>query len=908
MIQSKETNFGHPMFIQIPRIKKEIPIWILFRALGLVSDKEICQVILLNLDDAINKKLLTCMKAYIISANDCITQEDAFEYIMKFAMFTPINMDQATGLKKKREFTQKVLDNDLFPHCNTRKEKIYFLGYMVKRLIQVSLNLEPSDDRDSYVNKRLELTGTLLNNLFRNYLNKLIKDMQKQIVREINNGSWRAINDFVNIVNKTNVGKIVKSSTIENGIKRALATGDFGIKSLQSTKVGIAQVLNRLNYASTLSHLRRVNTPIDKSGKLIPPRKLHNTQFGFICPYEVPEGHSVGVVKNKSFMAIVTIYSDVNIIYDNIKSWITPLDELLPHELYRCVKVIVNGNWVGIVEQPMVFYRAMKEKKYEGILNRYTSVVFDCRKMEIRLCNDAGRLVRPLLIVDPTTGRPYITKEICRKVQRGELSWDDLLCNHKLEHAVLEYIDAEEQNYALISMNHNVADGGGVNGDKAKYDYAELHPSTILGVLGSCIPFPDHNQSPRNTYQCAMGKQAMGMFATNHHVRMDKTSYVQTYVAQPLVNTHVMNMIGLHNIPSGFTAIVAIMTYSGYNQEDSLIFNQAALDRGLFHATIYHTERDEDKKINGDEEIRCRPIENKTKGMKFANYNSINHQGVVPTNSLIRDKDIILGKVIPIKENKNDMTKTIKYADQSKIFRTCEETYIDYNFVQTNGDGYTFAKTKTRAPRKPQIGDKFSSRHGQKGTIGMVLSQDDMPFTEDGIVPDIIINPHCIPSRMTIGQLKETLLGKVLVQLGLFGNGNCFNKKLTIELITEELSKTAYNRHGEEWMTNGMTGERIKSSVFIGPVYYQRLKHMVRDKVHSRAIGPMVVMTRQPSEGRARDGGLRFGEMERDCMLAYGTGKFVNERMYISSDKYQINSCSKCGLMAVYNNEKHTRV
>jgi intein/homing endonuclease len=404
---------------------------------------------------------------------------------------------------------------------------------------------------------------------------------------------------------------------------------------------------------------------------------------------------------------------------------------------------------------------------------------------------------------------------------------------------------------------------------------------------------------------CAQSKQAMGVYVTNYENRMDKTAYVLNYPTRPLVDTRTMNLIKLNEIPSGTNVIVAIMTHTGYNQEDSLLFNKGSLDRGLFVATIYHTEKDEDKqKINGDEEIRCKPDASKTKGMKFANYTKVNSKGVVPENTLAENRDIIISKITPIKENKNDHTKVIKFEDKSKIFRTTEESYIDKNYIDRNGDGYNFAKVRIRTIRKPVIGDKFSSRHGQKGTIGNIIPESDMPYTKEGVKPDIIINPHAIPSRMTIGQLKETLLGKTLLSLGLFGDGTSFGN-FDVSDIRKELLKVGYESNGNELMYDGLTGEQMECSIFMGPVFYQRLKHMVSDKAHSRSIGPMVNLTRQPAEGRSRDGGLRFGEMERDSMISHGAARFTRGRMYDSSDKYQVHVCKKCGLIASYNDEMH---
>ena len=899
-IATRNNGFGHAIYIQIPRIKQPIPLFILFRALGIISDQEICSYIILDIADTRMKKMLYGLKASIIEANKTQTQEECLTYITSHAMFTPINMEKEEGQRKKREFTQNVLDNDLFPHCMTKTQKIYFLGYMANNLLQTSFGWRQIDDRDSYINKRIDLAGTLLNNLFRNYFNKLVKDMSKQIIREINNGSWRSTEDYLNIINQTNIYKIIKSTTIENGIKRALATGDFGIKNTNSNKVGVAQVLNRLTYVSSLSHSRRINTPIDKSGKLIPPRKLHNTQWGYICPAESPEGAPVGVVKNLSYLCHITIRSQSQPLYDIALPYITPLAECRPKDLFEQVKIIINGNWLGIAKEPLKCYYFMKEKKHQGIINIYTSIIFNYKNKEIKICNDAGRPTRPLLRVKDK--KLLLSKENIADIKKNDLMWEDLFVDHKLDTAALEYIDPEEQNHNMIAMFPKDL----VQKEQPlyyHYTHCEIHPSTILGLLASCIPYPDHNQSPRNTYQCAMGKQAMGVYVTNFTHRMDKTAYVLSYPMRPLVDTRLMNFVKLNRIPSGSMVIVAIATYSGYNQEDSIIMNQGALDRGLFNATIYHTEKDEDKKIHGDEEIRCRPDINKTKGMKFGNYGKLNNKGIIPENTLVENKDIILGKVIPIKENRNDHTKIIKYSDQSRAYRTNEECYIDKNYVHRNGDGYTFAKTRIRAYRKPIIGDKFSSRHGQKGTIGNTLSEVDMPFAANGLRPDIIINPHAIPSRMTIGQLKETILGKVLLQLGLYGDGTSFND-FPIKDICKLLTKNNFEKHGNEILMNGMTGEQLETSIFMGPVFYQRLKHMVRDKQHSRGHGPMVNLTRQPAEGRSREGGLRFGEMERDCMVSHGCSRFTKGRIYDASDRFIVHSCNKCGMMVIFNNEK----
>jgi DNA-directed RNA polymerase II subunit RPB2 len=903
----KCVGVGHPIYVKLPRIKPYIPLFVVFRAMGVLSDKDICELVIGNISESkteteTHQFILHDLHASIVDANEYLTQQVCISYIASQIIFTPAQTAYKQDCSvKKCEFVNEIIQVDTFAHCSTMAQKQAFLGYMTNKLLMCALNIVEPDSRDSYLNSRGDTSGALLNTLLRNHMNKMVKDAERQIVREIKSGSWKSINDYTNIINMTNIYKIFKSSTVEKNIATALSSGDFGIKYINSNKAGVAQVYNRMSYASSLSHARNLSTP-DKTGKLIAPRKLQGTSWGIICPAETPEGESVGNVLNLSYMTYISIQSCSEFLYKYISSACTPLGcPTVSRKIINgpdTVKVFLNGSWIGITVTPNELYTDLKQKKYQGIISVYTSIVFKYTECEIWVTNLPGRFMRPVLKVKD--GNIMLSSSVVRRLKSGELTWNDLLVSTKLPESVIEYIDVGEHCASVVALHPREI----ATKPNMRFTHCEIHQSTILGILASFIPFPDHNQSPRNTYQCAQTKQTIGINATNFHLRMDKTMHIMNYPQKPLVDTRTMNILKLNKLPAGMNITVAIMSHTGYNQEDSILFNQGSIDRGLGTSTVYHTERDEDtQKNNGYAELRGKPIQAKTMNMKYGNYDKVNCSGVIPKNTLVENRDVIIAKVTTIKENRNDPSKVIKYNDQSVTYKTKEPVYIDHNYCNTNGDGYTFVKVRIRNTRKPVIGDKFSSRHGQKGTIGNIIPEKNMPFTSDGRRPDIIVNPHAIPSRMTVGQLKETVLGKVLLQLGLFGDGTSFGD-LTIADISEELKKIGLQTHGEELLYDGLTGEQMECSIFMGPVFYQRLKHMVGDKVHSRAVGPTVNLTRQPMEGRCRNGGLRIGEMERDCIISHGIARFNKDRLFDSSDKYQVYACNKCGGIASVNLKK----
>lgn len=883
----------------VPRIKIDIPICVLFRALGVTSDKDICELILGPDGDPMFESI---MMETIDEGSNILTQDEALTWLSQHVNTWSVKY-------QKPLIVQDILGDELFPHIGgTAKnyEKACFLAHMARKVLWVVTQRMPNDDRDAYCNKRVDLPGFLMANLFRTYFtNKMIKDIRASLSKEIHSGSWKASGSFEDIVNISNIHKIIKSTILDVGLKSSLATGNFGSAKLGGPpKIGVSQVLNRLNYVAMMSHLRRVSTPIEKTGKLIAPRKLHNSQWGFICPSETPEGGSVGVVKNMATTAHVTIWTPPHRIITLITglAGFKPVRSCSTKEKFAGTRVFVNGAWLGMFDSASTTAAVdeLRKAKRSGTIHIFTSIMWKMALKELWISTEAGRINRPLYyapalreIAADKTGKLLDEVMSCK-------SWDQILLweSPSGKHLV-EYVDPGESEGVHIAMTPEkaVEDTGTT--------HSEIHPSMALGTAASFIPFPDHNQSPRNSYQCAMGKQAMGMYAQNYRERFDAMSHILCYPQKPFVTPFLSRLQGANSMPAGQNIVVAIMTYSGYNQEDSMMINRASLDRGLFRSIFYRTYKDEEKKnqSSGEEERFCRPDTDLTKHMKYANYEKVEGDGFVKENTFVNADDILIGKVVPIRVPTGQVLPagTKRFRDVSRTMRNNETGYVDRIFKNRNGEGYSFVKIRMRNDRIPEIGDKFSSRHGQKGTVGMILNPEDMPQTANGLIPDIIINPHCIPSRMTIAQLMETLLGKIGSRAGCLGDGTPFNN-VTVDGLAEILrDQFGMEPGGNEILYNGYTGRQMDTSIFIGPCYYQRLRHCSADKIHSRACGPLVMLTRQPAEGRARDGGLRFGEMERDCVAAHGITEFTKERLMECSDGFQCWSCGDCGILAIAN-------
>jgi DNA-directed RNA polymerase II subunit RPB2 len=875
--KSKSTEQGkmsHRIRTMMPGLRVDLPVVILFRALGFIADRDILEHICYDFQD------FELMERFRPSLEEAFVTQDQNQSLDYIGRRCPrYNIPRAERIA----FAKEKLQRDMLPHigteANNETKKAFYLGYIVHKILMCSLDRRAQDDRDHFANKRMDLAGALLGSQFRLLFTKMTKDI------------YRSVQKCVDAGKEVNLGAAIRSKTISGGLKNALGTGNWGERD-QPSKTGVSQALNRLTYASSLSHLRRCNTSFGKDGKLARPRQLHNTQWGMICPAETPEGSQVGLVKNMSLMASISVGSPINPILTLLHDWSTQgLDSIHPEAVTRGTKVFVNGNWIGINEWPDELYTNLKKLRRQMDINPEVSIIRQISDSELQIRTESGRMMRPLLIVEDQKLK-LTSRHIQKLKDDPDYAWENLR-----QDGLIELIDVEEEESAMIAM-----DVSSLHADNyvSTYTHCEIHPSMILGVCASIIPFPDHNQSPRNVYQSAMGKQAMGMYASNFQMRMDTQGHLLYYPQKPLVTTRAMEFLKFRELPSGINAVVAIMTYSGYNQEDSLIMNQSAIDRGFFRSIFYRTYRESEENKNGSEaETIEKPKKFECVGRAHGSgYEKLDWDGLVAPGTRVSGGDILIGKTVPIQMTDDQFQSKFKKRDKSMSMRAAENGIVDKVCLTITEDGNKFCKVRIRSERRPQVGDKFASRHGQKGTIGMTYRQEDMPWTMEGITPDIIVNPHAIPSRMTIGHLIECLLSKVATKTGNEGDATPFMPDITVDKIADALHDLGYQRYGNEVLYSGHTGMRMTAKIFFGPTFYQRLKHMVADKIHSRARGPTQKLTRQPLEGRARDGGLRMGEMERDCLVSHGTAGMLKDRLMANSDAYRIHVCSKCGLPA----------
>lgn len=783
------------------------------------------------------------------------------------------------------DYITTIFEKEIFYHIGklTPVNISLHLGLMVKKLVSTAVyETRMVDDKDSLSNKRLDSTSSLLSFLFQGLFKHFIKTISKSLEKTKNP-------DPINIIKNTN--------NIIYGLNMSFMTGNWNTqKSASYTRVGVSQVLSMQNYGAKISHLRRIMLPIGKKGKNPHARQLHPSHFSFICPYETPEGDTVGIVSNIAMSVKVSDKIPSELVEKSIK--------LIPSfkiEKTLDTLILINGKIIGSTNNASRFYHDFYKFRESDMIHDYVSIVWLKDEKEIYIQTDEGRLLRPLFRIDD--------RNIPRYVKFPNIkTWDDHI---NVGSIVFREVWELEQSVVALSKEDLT---------KNKCDYMEIEPSmTMMGVMASVIPFSNHSQSPRNAYQASMGKQAIGIPAESYSQRYDTTLHVLNTPQKPLTKNEMVTCLKFNEMVHGANPVVAIMTWTGFNQEDSVILNKSSIDRGLFSATTYKTITEEEKKRgNSDFEKFCLPkfhLRNRNYDYSYLGENGlidigkirenvnmttnsdteIRVNGVTIKGSLwLRKGVVIVGKTVNKMVKTTDNNRVSESTDASVVIRQGEEGFLDSILDTMSTDGVRIIKIRIRIPRIPEIGDKFASSTAQKGTCGIVYSEEDMPKDKNGISPDLIINPHAIPSRMTINMLIEMCLNLVGCKLGLEMDATPFEHE-NIEKELEDWATKAGIDFYTTQMYSGFTGELIPQKVFIAPCFYQRLKHMVADKIHARVAGPLDTLTHQPVAGRARDGGLRFGEMERDCVLSHGSTRILKENLFDKSDKFTIPICKKCG-------------
>jgi DNA-directed RNA polymerase subunit B len=868
-----ERRSDHTFRVSFPSVPGKIPLVVLMRALGLVTDREIVAAI--TDDPTLAQELIPSFHAaesLVAPKDPKVTRENALDYIGK-----RVAVGQTKDYRLRR--AEQVLNRYLLPHIGTDSgsavNKAHYVGQMTQRLLELSVDRRHEDDKDHYANKRLKLAGDLLTSLFRVAFLNLCRDIKYQLERTATRGR------------KPNIKTAVRADVITERLRHALATGNW-----VGGKAGVSQLLDRVNYMSSISHLRRVVSPLSRSQPHFEARDLHPTHWGKICPNETPEGPNCGLVKNLALMSYISVGSDESEVEEALLSLkVQPL-EAKSSSSKKGTYVYLNGRFVGNHTQPELLVTRLRDRRQRNELSDQVNIAFYSDTNEVQINSDAGRVRRPLIIVKD--GVPLLEKQHVERVRNREISWDDLV-----KAGIMEYLDAEEEENTLIAMN--------LSDLTPEHTHLEIVPETILGICASLVPFAEHNQSPRNTYEAGMAKQALGIYAANYGLRVDTRSHILHYVQSPIVTTRPMEVIGYHRRPAGQNFIVAIHSFQGYNIEDALVINKASIERGIARSSFFRSYDAEERKYPGGQEDKFEIPSREVRGYRASEaYRLLSEDGIIEPEFQVSGDEILIGRTSPprfLEEYTELEVPGPKRRETSVSLRHGEQGTIDKVLISETIDGNRLVKVKVRDERVPELGDKFASRHGQKGVIGLLAPQEDMPFTENGVVPDLVVNAHAFPSRMTLGQILESMGGKIGCLQGQPVDATPFSGK-KLEEMFRDLHELGFKYSGRETMYNGVTGHKYDVDLFVGVVYYQKLHHLVADKMHARARGPVQILTRQPTEGRAREGGLRFGEMERDCLIGHGAALLLRERLLEESDKYTAMVCEECGMLAEYDRNR----
>ncbi|VEU21761.1 DEKNAAC102486 [Brettanomyces naardenensis] len=879
------------IFLKHNSISEEVPIVIVLKAAGIVSDLEILQLVCG--DDSVYQDIFS-VNFEEASKLGIFTQREALEYIgRKVKTVRRMNSPKLTILQEGTEAIATTIVAHLTVEDLDFREKALYIATMTRRVVMTMHNPKLIDDRDYAGNKRLELAGQLLSLLFEDLFKKFNNDFKANLDKILKKPSRASEFDALLHIN-------IHSNNVTAGLNRAISTGNWSLKRFKMERAGVTHVLSRLSYIAALGMMTRISSQFEKSRKVSGPRALQPSQFGMLCPADTPEGEACGLVKNLALMTHITT--------DNEEAPIRKLCYLLGAEDISLADsatihtngtfgVYLNGTMIGTTRYPIEFVRKFRHLRRRGKVSAFVSIHTNVHQSAVHIAADGGRICRPLIIVE--NGKSRVKAGHLRKLKNDEWRFDDFL-----SHGLVEYLDVNEENDSLIALYEEDI--------VPATTHIEIEPFTILGAVAGLIPYPHHNQSPRNTYQCAMGKQAIGAIGYNQFRRIDTLLYLLCYPEQPMVKTKTIELVKYDQLPAGHNATVAVMSYSGYDIEDALILNKASIDRGFGRCQVLRKNTSVLKRYPNHTKDIVSGMRVDKEGKPIFQHAALGQDGLAEVGSPIQSGQMYINKCVPSnamesvvggpqQNNRNQPQEQQQDHEQQfreapMVYRGPEKSYVDQVMMTVGDNDQALIKVLLRQTRRPELGDKFSSRHGQKGVCGMIVKQEDMPFSDQGISPDIIMNPHGFPSRMTVGKMMELVSGKAGVLRGTLEYGTCFGGS-DLDDMSKVLVEKGFNYGGKDMLYSGTTGEALQAYIFFGPIYYQKLKHMVLDKMHARARGPRAVLTRQPTEGRSRDGGLRLGEMERDCVIAYGASQLLLERLMLSSDAFDVDICQGCGLM-----------
>ena len=893
--------------------RQPMPLHAMFRALGVEADRDILALLCLGSDP---EGAWAWMAEWVrpslaLAKAGEFTQEAALDSLATRMRFR--SQSEAT----------KVIVEDLFPNQGPSfAAKAAFLAHVVRQLASAATGRAPLTDYDSYTLKRLDATGDLLGKQFRNAYRMLHIAAMGALRDEYVFGAIRTTGRFEDLVRKDNVEKIINGTLVEEYLARYMrgVVIKEGV-AFDMGKSGVVQELSRTNFLSTLSHLRRVHTPMDETLKLREPRSLHVTQYGVVCPFETPDGSHIGLIKNLSVVARITPGVDEAPVREAMwEEGVIPLDALSPGGLASATPVFLNGALVGACSDPAAAARGLRVRRRTGQLDREVSVCWDLRAGELKVQCDDGRIVRPLVLNPLPDGSVASTAAaVTAAAAKFSHRWDAMVSGgggggngsrggagaggggKKRASGMIEYLDVEE-GFGDALVAPTPADVG----DRAHLvTHVEVHPSCALGAIAALSPFLEHNYAARNLYACGQAKQAIGVYATNFRNRVDAVAYVGWGMQLPLVTTRFRSALGpaaAKLLATGQNLVVAIATVAGFNQEDAIVLNRASVERGALRIDVYKgvTEIEEEGGRTFANPVAMRTAGRYVSRVHRAYYGAMDENGLPRVGTVVDpdDRMAILGRVEPALEEEGGAGTDVRGGGGLKDSTIVSDHDLHgvVDLVQASGpEGARRVRVRLRQTRPPALGDKLATRYSQKGVVGAIVDPWQLPRTAAGIVPDVFFNPHAFPSRRTVGQMLEMLTGKACAMEGVFGDATAFVGTDPVE-VARVLEAHGMEKWGDEVLYDGVSGRRLSTPIFVGIAQVCRLKLMGVDKIHARASnGPRARRTMQPAAGRQHGGGLRVGEMERDVMVGHGMSGFMRESFMTRSDGFQVTVCSRCG-------------